>query len=182
MVQYFYIQGVKMDLDDITGMNSIDNENMIGSIRSLADQILMAWNLGMEFIPEESIEINNVLLCGTGCTHTANQLLQSYLSQNSKIPTNILDGFSLPFWAEDRNTLVIVSGFTGDETELITLFSQGLQKGCHLVVLATGGQLITAAQSAGIRHICYSHPGPARTAIGSGFFLPLVVMQKYGLI
>ena len=155
-----------MDLDDITGMNSIDNDNMIDSIRSLAGQILTAWQLGMEFQPEEFVEFSNVLLCGTGSTHTANQVLQRYLSQNCKTPIITLDGFSLPSWTESRNTLVIISGFSGDEAELNVLFSQGRQKSCRLVVLATGGQLISEAQTAGIQYICYSHKGLARTALG----------------
>ncbi|HEX7555650.1 MAG TPA: SIS domain-containing protein [Leptolinea sp.] len=171
-----------MDLDDIIAINSLDNDNMIDSIRSLAGQILKAWRLGMEFQPEESMEFNNVLLCGTGSTHTVAHLLQSYLSLNCKIPIYTLDGFSLPAWAANQNTLIIISGFNGDEPELNALFSQGKENGCTLVVIATGGQLITSAKAAGIQYVSYDHTGPARTAPGYGFFLPLAILQKFGLV
>ena len=84
--------------------------------------------LGMEFQPEEPKEFNTVLLCGTGSTQTAAHLLQSYLSLSCKIPIYTQDGFSLPAWAANQNTLVIISGFSGDEPELNTLFSQGKAK------------------------------------------------------
>jgi glucose/mannose-6-phosphate isomerase len=182
MVQYFYIQGVQMDLDNFMAINSLDNDNMLDSIRSLAGQIVQAWELGMEFQPEESMGFNTVLLCGTGSTHIAGHLLQSYLSLSCKLPIHTLDGFSLPAWVENKNTLVLISGFSGDEPELNALFSQGLQRGCHLVVISAGGQLIDTAKATGVQYIQFAHAGPMRTALGYGFFLPLAVLQKFGLV
>ncbi len=171
-----------MNLDDFTSYSTLDPSQMILSIRSLPEQIMNAWETGKNISLIDKPEISHVLIGGIGSTLTAARLLQNLLSRTCEIPVQSICSPHLPIYSGNHKTLLIISGYEGNEVELLKMFASGLEFGCQIVVLAKGGKLVELALRNEIPHIDYSHIGPARTALGFEFFLPLAVLCKCGLV
>jgi glucose/mannose-6-phosphate isomerase len=171
-----------MNLDDIDQINTLDHDQMISKISALPEQIIEAWDAGKSICLPEIKDITQVYLCGVGSTFIAARLLQSFLSQSCTLPIHAVCDFDLPAWAKNNQTLLILSGYDGNEIELRKIFSSGLEIGCRIIVVAKGGFLMELAHDSGIPFVRYDHAGPARTALAKEFFLPLAILEKTGAI
>ena len=171
-----------MDLDNIAAFDELDASKMISFIRGLPDQLVQAWELGEKaFIPKLT-GIDHILICGTGSSAIAANLIKQYLEPICQIPITVWQDCEIPAWAKSNRTLVLVSGFTGEEKELLASFESGLANGCQVIVISTGGSLIENAKTSNIPYLVFDFPGPSRAALGFEFVLPLAVLFKAGLI
>ncbi|HEX7555821.1 MAG TPA: SIS domain-containing protein [Leptolinea sp.] len=171
-----------MNLDNYVSFDTLDINHLIAHIRVLPDQIQKAWEEDWNISPLDQSEISQILICGVGTSFTAAKLLKSYLEPVCLIPIHVTCGFELPAWASNNQTLLIISGFTGNEIELQRSFSNGIETGVKMVVIAQGGKLIKMAKSANVPYLTFQHAGPSRTAIGFEFILPLAILCKSGFI
>jgi glucose/mannose-6-phosphate isomerase len=171
-----------MDLDDFSAFENLDTSRMISHIRELPDQLMLAWELGKNADIPKISDINHVFICGAGCSATAAELVKYYLETVCPLPVTVWRDYEIPAWAKTRQTLMLISGFTGDEKELLSSYASGLNDGCQIAAIATGGELIRLAKDAGKPHLVFEFQGPARAALGFEFALPLAVLYRAGII
>jgi len=182
MVQYFYIARVNMNLDDLDTLHSVDTTRMKDQIRSMPEEVERAWQTGRDFKMNIPADYSQVILCGTGTSYTAACILTAYLSGLSSIPVTAIQGSTLPVWAQGEKTLVIVTGLTGDEPELIRALSHCIDRKCRTIVFSGGGKLLESAGNLGILSRKFGFSGPARLALPYAFFLPLRVLAGASII
>jgi glucose/mannose-6-phosphate isomerase len=171
-----------MDLDNIASFNELDVSKMISHIHNLPCQLEQAWELGEKFDIHQIGAVDSVLICGTGSSATAAELIKSYLAPFCPVAITVCKDYQIPAWAKTPQTLILVSGFTGEEGELLAAFTSGLNQGCQLVAISTGGSLISMAKAAYKPYLVFDFSGPSRAALGFEFVLPLMVLFKAGLI
>jgi glucose/mannose-6-phosphate isomerase len=171
-----------MDLDDIAAFEELDASQMISYIRGMPDQLMQAWELGEKALVPKLTGIDHILICSTGSSAIAATLVKQYLEPICQIPVIVWQDCEIPVWAQGERTLVLVSGITGEEKELLASFESGLASCCQVMVIATGGSLIGNAKTTNTPYLVFDFPGPSRAALGFEFVLPLAVLFKAGLI
>jgi glucose/mannose-6-phosphate isomerase len=171
-----------MNLDDTASFTELDSNKMISHIRGLPEQLETAWQLGEKF-PEQNLDtFDQILICGVGSSFIAAELVRDYLQSVCSLPISVCRDFDIPLWARTKDTLLLISSFSGEEKELLSCFSKGLENHCQLITIGVGGSLIEKARANGIACLTFQYFGPSRTALGFEFVLPLAVFYKAGVI
>jgi glucose/mannose-6-phosphate isomerase len=172
-----------MNLDDLERFNEIDSEDMLSQIMGLPDQLLSAWDLGINHfdLPDWS-GIRQVLIAGMGGSAIGADLLKAFAYSHSDIPIIVHRDYGLPAWAQGRETLVIASSHSGNTEETLSAFSEAITKDCCCLAVATGGELAEQAKSAGTPLWIFTHTGQPRAAVGYSFSLLLAAFTRIGIL
>ncbi|MCK4800389.1 MAG: bifunctional phosphoglucose/phosphomannose isomerase, partial [Anaerolineales bacterium] len=113
---------------------------------------------------------------GMGGSAVAGDLLKTCLKDNPT-PIEVNRGYSLPKNA-DKETLVIVSSYSGNTEETLSAMETALERGCSLLSISTGGKLAELAEKNGTDHWIFNHKGQPRAAVGYSFCLLLNVFYR----
>ncbi|PIU10800.1 hypothetical protein COT27_01200, partial [Candidatus Kuenenbacteria bacterium CG08_land_8_20_14_0_20_37_23] len=139
-------------LDDIKAIKKLDKSNMIRSIDLLHKQIEQAWNetKGIKF-PASYREINKVVVNGMGGSGLGAHIIQSLYFNELKIPLVNINSYNLPGMV-DKNTLYIISSYSGGTEEPLETFGQAKKIGTKILGITTGkklGELISSGKVIG---------------------------------
>ena len=172
-----------MNLDDISNIQKIDSQNMLGEIDGLPDQLASAWALGTDPArPRSGQGVRQVIIAGMGGSAIGADLLAAYIAPFCKIPVIVHRDYGLPAWAAGEETLVIASSHSGNTEETLDSFNTALTHGCRMVTVCTGGELAQRATKQGIVSWQFPHKGQPRAAVGFSFGLLLAMFHRLGLI
>ena len=171
-----------MDLNHLEDLSVLDPQNMIGEIDGLPGQLASAWALGLEQPLPQMSPVNLVVIAGMGGSAIGSDLLAGVLADRSPVPLITQRDYNLPAFANGKDTLVVVSSHSGNTEESLSALSAAIQNRCQVVVLSTGGKLLSAATGAGISSWTFEHHGQPRAAVGYSFGLLLALMVRLGLI
>lgn len=171
-----------MDLNDLSQFKKLDAEDMLGHIDGLPDQLMKAWELGTQSIQVESFSLKNITVCGMGGSAIGADLAAAYLADQLPIPITVHRDYGLPAYCNGENSLVVVSSHSGNTEEPESAFHEALNRGCKVVVITTGGNLMKLAEDSGNPVLLFKHKGQPRTAVGYSFGLLLAYLYHAGLI
>jgi glucose/mannose-6-phosphate isomerase len=179
-----------MNLDDLDRFKQLDTLNMIAEIDGLPDQLNSAWELGQTLpLPTgktseviKASEISNVIITGMGGSAIGADLLAAYISPTCSVPVSVHRDYSLPAFAQGKETLVIASSHSGDTEETLEAFETALKNDCALLVICTGGELAKRAKKNNIPVWTFKHSGQPRSAVGFSFGLLLALFARLNLI
>jgi glucose/mannose-6-phosphate isomerase len=117
------------------------------------------------------------VVCGMGGSHLAGDIL---LSLNPEIDLTIHSDYGLP--RTEKNSLVIVSSYSGNTEEVIDSYQCARQKKLPLVVIAVGGKLIELAKKDGVPYVLLPDTGvQPRSALGFSL-LGLLKVTKQSIL
>ena len=69
------------------------------------------------------------------------RILESAFEKNDLlIPVELVLGYDLPAYA-DENNLVILTSYSGNTEEVLSVLEQACSRGCKLLVISSGGKL-----------------------------------------
>lgn len=171
-----------MNLDDVNAFESLDSQHLIKEIDGIPDQLAAAWDLGNS-LPLPAWEgISQVLIAGMGDSAHGADLLAAYAAPIASVPVIVHRDYGLPAWAQRNNSLVIISSYSGDTEEALSVYQAALASECCLLVISTGGKLIEKAKRDGIPYWQYEHDSQTSAAIGFSFGLLLAIFSRLGLI
>jgi glucose/mannose-6-phosphate isomerase len=175
-----------MNLDDLSNIQKIDSQNMLGEIDHLPDQLASAWALG-QTLPDpdkeaSAMQFRQVIIAGMGGSAIGADLLAAYIAPVCKIPVIVHRDYGLPAWARGEETLVIASSHSGSTEETLDSFNAALNDGCRMVTVCTGGELAQRAAQHGIVCWQFPHKGQPRAAVGYSFGMLLAMFCRLGLI
>jgi glucose/mannose-6-phosphate isomerase len=171
-----------MNLDEYASFSEIDTQDMLAEIDGLPDQLQAAWELGQEKPLPRWNDIRQVIIAGMGGSAIGADLLQAYITPQCRIPVVVHRNYDLPAWARGTETLVITSSHSGNTEETLSAFDEAVENDCQVMVIATGGELMSRADRAGTAKWQFKHAGQPRAAVGYSFGLLLAVFARLGLI
>ncbi len=140
-----------MHLDEFGQFEILDVQGMLDHIDGLPGQLKEAWNLGLSLPLPQMSEINSVVICGMGGSAIGADLLAAYLFDKVEVPVMVHRDYSLPAFARDRGTLVVLSSHSGNTEETLSSFDEALKRNCQVVGVTTGGQLFNEMSQTGYR-------------------------------
>ncbi len=127
-------------------------------------------------------KINKVFISGMGGSGIAGKFTEEIMKINGEVPVLTSNGYDIPSWI-DKNTLTIVSSYSGNTEETISSFEKLLEKGCKLVVISSGGRLMEEALRLKIDYIKLPDNWPApRACFGFSFVAQLYILYKLELL
>jgi glucose/mannose-6-phosphate isomerase len=172
-----------MNLDDLSLIQSLDPQNMLGEINSLPSQLAQAWALGQTLpLPIDAKAIRRVVISGMGGSAIGADLLASYAADLCPMSVTVHRDYGLPAFATGPETLFIASSHSGNTEETLNSFELARQRGCTILAVATGGKLAEKATAAGLPLWQFDHKGQPRAAVGFSFGLLLAVFARLGLL
>ncbi len=125
-------------------------------------------------------DFDNALIGGLGGSGIAGRMIKNYFNDKLDFPIEVVSDYSLPKYIGSRS-LVILSSYSGNTEETIAMYHDAKQRGCKIVVLTTGGQLLKLAQADGILYYLAEAASQPRMALGYPFtYLFLLFFEFLG--
>ena len=171
-----------MNLDDLSYFSQIDTLDYLAEIDGLPDQLQQAWELGQKHALPSWSGFQRVVIAGMGGSAIGADLLSAYATLYCPLPVVVHRNYGLPAWARGPETLLITSSHSGNTEETLSALQSGLEHGCRILALCTGGKLAAAAGQAGFPVWNFDHPGQPRAAVGYSFGLLLAAFSRLGLL
>ncbi len=137
-------------LDDANIRKQRDPSDVLSVLGSQYEQVLFdakVWNSD-----HDDREITGVVLAGMGGSALSALLLKRVLADKLSIPFDIIRNYDLPAYV-GRNTLVILSSYSGNTEETLSALEQAERRGSQLAILTAGGKLVDAATNYNIAHV-----------------------------
>jgi glucose/mannose-6-phosphate isomerase len=169
-------------LDDPGLYDRLDPTGLGRRIWELPEQCLRAWNQATELVlPDHYADVSNVVIVGMGGSAIGGDLLADLASQERSLPIAVCRDYSIPTYV-GADSLVIVSSYSGNTEETLSACRGAIERGAKVLASTTGGQLEQIARREGIPLFSIDYVGEPRAALGYSFIVPLVVLQRLGLI
>lgn len=128
-----------MNLDDQEVYKKLDSGKVAESIESLVlqmKQVLKQANSAK--LPAEYGRVKQVVVNGMGGSNIGAALLRAALSDRLKAPLTITPGYQVPA-SVDKNTLYLISSYSGNTEEPLTVFNEVKKRGAKILALAEQG-------------------------------------------
>jgi glucose/mannose-6-phosphate isomerase len=125
--------------------------------------------------------VQNIVLTGLGGSAIGGDLLRSYLVKELDIPFAVNRYYTLPEFV-GKNTLVIVSSYSGNTEETISVHKEAMKRKARILCISTGGETARTAKKFKQPWIQIPPGLSPRAALGYSFFPLLVVLSRLGFI
>ena len=107
----------------------------------------------------------NVVIGGLGGSGIGGRIAKSLFADRFPLPIEIISDYSLPAYVSE-STLVILSSYSGNTEETLTLFDEALHRNAAIMVITTGGKLLDKAHANGIQAYAAEPGYQPRMALG----------------
>lgn len=173
---------MRKTLIDKTKISEIDISGMYDLIKSFPEQVESSLEIASSaklFL--STGRIRNIVLSGLGGSAIGGDILRSYSTNQLRIPMQVNRNYTLPGYV-NKNTLVVVSSYSGETEETIHAYLQAKRKGAQIIVISSGGTIGKRAERGSDNWVKIPGGLPPRAALGYSFFTLLAIMAKTGLI
>lgn len=154
---------------------------MLGHIASLGHELWAAWKRSEELVaPPGAESVTSVVLAGMGGSATAGDYVAAMAARSSEIPVTVCRGYTLPNYVSDR-TLVIVSSYSGNTEEVLSLYDDAWKRGAPLLCITAGGMLGERAAADAVPIYPINYRSAPRAAMAHGLAPLLRICSGLGL-
>ncbi|MDH3269070.1 MAG: bifunctional phosphoglucose/phosphomannose isomerase [Ignavibacteria bacterium] len=167
-----------MRIEDIIG--KYDSQNQFEVLKNTYQQVISAWNNKIDLSTLKK-NYTSFVYCGLGGSAISGDLLLDYLSDELKLPFRVVRGYNIPSFT-NKDTLVIISSYSGNTEETIFCFQQALKIKCGIIAITSGGKIREEANKHKIPVIKIESGFQPRYALGLSFFSLLKLIQELGLV
>ncbi len=176
------------NLDDLNQFKKLDPSGVSQSIVDLPKQfqaVLADWKNFK--LPAHYANVNQVVVNGMGGSNLGARILQSLFSQQLKIPLLIEAGYQIPAYVGPK-TLYVLSSYSGETEEPISVCQVLKQKGVKVVVISAQAQssLVRLARRnrwpAYVFDDSYNVSGQPRLGLGYAWFGGALILYKAGVL
>jgi glucose/mannose-6-phosphate isomerase len=170
-----------IDIDNLD-LARLDPDDMLRRVRELPKQCSDAWQNAKSLkLPPDYARVSNIVILGMGGSAIGGDLARTLVQDTCPVPITVSREYDLPAYA-GRNSLVIGCSYSGGTEETLSAFAQAAQRGCKLLAISTGGQIVADARSHGAPVLTYVYPSQPRGALGHSFVPLLSVLSQLGFI
>lgn len=173
-------------LDQLSEMGKIDTGGMLETVQSLEKQSRHAWdNTRLLQVPKDYRKARSVAVFGMGGSTLGAHVVKTLFADQLTATFEIMNDYTIPNWI-DKETLVILSSYSGTTEETVTVAEQIHHKTDKVVVIATGGRLQQLAEEKGwpayIIDPKFNPSGQPRMAVGYSVVGQIGLLERAGLI
>ncbi|MEK7572199.1 MAG: SIS domain-containing protein [Patescibacteria group bacterium] len=175
-----------LNINDTEAIRKLDPQDTLGSTEQLIKQCKAAWEeVNALDLPKFEEEINNVVFCGMGASIYGALVLKALLGPELSFPIELVSDYLLPNYV-GKNTLVVLTSYSGTTEEVLSCAEDALAKNAKIVVLTKGSKLAEFAKDHNIpAYIFDGKLNPAGVPrLGNGYtILGLIgLLNKVGVI
>jgi len=169
-------------LDNLEKIGKIDPEDMYHKIIHLPEQVMKAYHEDTVRIPPhltkiKKSDIKRVVMCGMGGSAIAGDIAKAAFGR--KIAFEVIKDYEIP-WL-DRNTLVVVTSYSGDTEETLSCLIQAVKNTDHIAAITSGGKIEQIVDGK-YRWVKVPAGKPPRTAIAYLFFSAMKILEEFMII
>lgn len=124
--------------------------------------------------------IQNVVISGLGGSGIGGTIVSQLLEHESAVPVVVNKKYFVPAFVE-KNTLSIISSYSGNTEETIAAMQESLKKGAHVVCVTSGGIIAEIAQKNNLDLILIPGGMPPRACLAYSLTQLLFVLKHVGL-
>ena len=162
-------------------VSKYDPENQFDVLINSYKQIEFSWNNKVELGEMKNKNFDAVAVTGLGGSAISADLMQNFLGGELKVPFIVNRNYSLPSFI-NKNSLLIVSSYSGNTEETVSVLKEALECGCQIVCISTGGKVESSALEHDLPLVKILPGYQPRYALGLSFFSLLKVLQSIDLI
>lgn len=133
-----------------------------------------------KFIAAKNTKFSNIVLTGLGGSGIAGSIVQNYAYNKIKVPFIVNKDYFLPAFV-DKNSLVIVSSYSGNTEETLAAFQTALKVKATIVCISSGGMIAELAKKHKIDCILLPTGMPPRSCIGYSLLQVIRSFEHFGL-
>ncbi len=170
------------DLDAHDQFARLDPHGMLTRIGELPQQCEHGWSLALQLsLPNEYRQPGQIVLLGVGGSAIGGDLLRTLVMQDCPVPIVVHRDYSLPAFV-DRDTLVVVSSYSGNTEEALVGFEAATQRAARVMAITTGGELARRAHERGLPVWTFDYQAQPRAALGYSLTFLLGALQHLELV
>lgn len=175
-----------MNIDKIEEIEKLDSKNMLGSIELLGEQVKqIVMQADSVRIPSSHAKCTNIVVLGMGGSTIGSHIIKSVFADQLEVPFEIVGDYQLPKFA-NKNTLVLVSSYSGTTEEPLQAMIEAKKRGCKLMIITSGGELAKRAKSQKIPALVFTtvnNPcGSPRMGLGYSIVGQMIMFALAGFI
>jgi len=110
-------------------------------------------------------EVKNVLISGLGGSGIGGSIVSELCSESASLPVIVTKDYELPAWVSP-NTLVIISSYSGNTEETLTVMHAAIAKKAIIVCVTSGGEVLKTATENGFDALVIPGGNPPRACLG----------------
>lgn len=127
-------------LENREAIKKIDPDNALTSAESIADQAKQVWEEQDQIDLGSYKNITNVVVAGMGGSALGADFIRNLYKEELSVSMEICKDYSLPNYV-NKNTLVILSSYSGSTEETLNCAKEAEQKGAMIAVVTAGSKL-----------------------------------------
>ncbi len=169
-------------LDDLAALAANDPSGMLEAILGLAGQCREGYRAGREAPDLPSGDgVTAVAICGMGGSGVSGDIVRALYRDRLTLPVTVAKGPMLPEFC-GKDTLVVVSSYSGNTAETLACFDEATGRGCRVVAVTSGGALGERAAEHGVAVVPVPAGFQPRAAVGHLTFGVLGALEAMGVV
>ncbi|HEV7231360.1 MAG TPA: bifunctional phosphoglucose/phosphomannose isomerase [Bacteroidia bacterium] len=124
--------------------------------------------------------LSHVLICGLGGSGIGGSIVSEMLALEAKAPIQVSKGYFIPAYV-NKNTLVIISSYSGNTEETLQCFEQAIQKKAKIVCISSGGKITDIAAEKKLDNVKVPGGMPPRSCLGYSLTQLLFILHFNGI-
>lgn len=169
-------------IETVAAIRRADEANMLDRVKELPKQLRDAVAIARAAVlPPAYADVRGILVLGMGGSAIGGDLAAALLAGELRVPMIVHRDYDLPAWV-GRDTLVIVSSYSGNTEETLAAFAVAQARGAKIIVIAAGGQLKAKAEADGIPVVTFSYKAQPRAVLGYSLGLVVGILARLGFV
>ncbi len=167
-------------IESVEAIKKADPGEMLTKIKDLPLQVRDAWKIVQAAtLPPAYGDVRNITVLGMGGSAIGGEFAGALLADELKVPLNVHRDYGIPGYVS-RDSLVIVSSFSGNTEETLSGFEEAKKRGAKILAITTGGKVAEDAKTLRLPLITFGYHAQPRAALGYSMTLVLGVLGKLG--
>jgi len=167
-------------IESVEAIKKADPGEMLTKIKDLPLQVRDAWKIVQAAsLPPAYGDVRNITILGMGGSAIGGEFAGALLADELKVPLNVHRDYGIPGYVS-RDSLVIVSSFSGNTEETLSGFDEAKKRGAKILAITTGGKVAEDAKALRLPLITFGYHAQPRAALGYSMTLVLGVLGKLG--
>jgi glucose/mannose-6-phosphate isomerase len=169
-------------LDDPAALRAADPGGMLDAVVALPDQWREGHRRGRSGSDLPSGDgVTAIVVAGMGSSALVGDVVVALAAPRLRMPVVVVRTPELPELC-GPHTFVLASSYSGETAETLALFEEAVRRGCRIVALASGGELVRRAEELDIARVVVPGGLMPRAAFGSMAGGGLGALEAAGLL